>query len=582
VCQAATGGFTAPALAEVNASCAGTKCRTTTDGVAHAPGNQAKSRTACTAGRNGQCASSSRVGATVEGAQVSATCQATKGSTCRHAYSARSSAAASAPGAQARAKASCGAKGGSGRGWCATSAQAQAGALPDGASAYAAASCQGSKGSGCRRSSYAHAEASDSRSTPATYESWGGVWNAHGEGTCTTSGGAGAGGCGVEAHAAAGPGGYGFARCTGDCRRFVDASTGNHFTPTTPPIPRPVRVIVTKGGGNKDGADQRLGNKENEIGIGCGMMLGGVKCIGYNEEKADITDCTKGCKITGSKGEQVKRSAGASKATGTTPNKDRVEGSRSVQIVRYQYGYGGGYSGRGFARDGRTGSKFTTEGGFSTAKFSNSRGAPFRGKCVGNCGGPGSGGVLKGAANAKVVDHFSLDRGSFDFTARNAAGLGGHISIGRSGGTTGKGVIATGGLVALVCDGCDSATHRMPTRAGRGGVSTCQVSAAGSSCTGTGAPRNGGYDVQRITAGKNGAAEFVQFHRNADGSGGGAVAFTRGTGFAGGRTAPRDDGHVSWIRTRAKNGTGVAGMGLLYDEGDGYNHGQACTGECQG
>ena len=159
-CQAATGGFAARGVAEVTGSCAGTGCRTHTEGTARAtaPGgvNKASSRTDCTAGKNGECAASSRVGATTAGTEVSAACEGSKGSTCRYAFSASSNASSATGGHRATAEAGCGDSGGAGSGWCSTSAVAQA--TPG--SAMAAASCQGSSGSGCRYSYRAESHAS--------------------------------------------------------------------------------------------------------------------------------------------------------------------------------------------------------------------------------------------------------------------------------------------------------------------------------------------------------------------------------------------------------------------------------------
>ncbi|WP_343943656.1 DUF4781 domain-containing protein, partial [Pseudonocardia zijingensis] len=159
-CLSGSGGFTAEGIAEVTGMCAGTGCRTHTEGSARAaaPGgvNRATSVTDCTAGTNGQCAGSSRVGATEGGTQVSASCQSTKGSTCGYRFAASSKAKSAAGGNRATATATCGARGGAGSGWCGTSAVAKATADY----AMAGASCQGSANSGCRYSYRAESHAS--------------------------------------------------------------------------------------------------------------------------------------------------------------------------------------------------------------------------------------------------------------------------------------------------------------------------------------------------------------------------------------------------------------------------------------
>ncbi|MFC4948996.1 DUF4781 domain-containing protein, partial [Pseudonocardia sp. GCM10023141] len=161
-CQAGTGGYAGPDVAEVTAGCTGTACTTHTEGTASAAGvggngtNTATSRTDCTAGADGQCAGSGRVGASKDGTQVTAACAGTDGSTCTHSFSAKSEMASTTGGNTATASASCGAAGAAGSGWCGTNAVADTTA--DGAMASAA--CQGSAGSGCHYAYRAHSSAS--------------------------------------------------------------------------------------------------------------------------------------------------------------------------------------------------------------------------------------------------------------------------------------------------------------------------------------------------------------------------------------------------------------------------------------
>jgi hypothetical protein len=197
-CMAATGGFAAPNVTEVSASCAGTGCSTHTEGTAEAAAaaaggrgmNRASSSTDCTASANGQCAGASQVGATEAGAQVSATCQGSDGSTCRQSIAASSAAESRTTtrtgGNTATANAACGATGGSGSGWCATNAAAQT----SGEHAMAAASCQGSSGVGCSYSYRAHSAASARRAfgTSTGYGA-GGVGGGMVMTTATASGG---------------------------------------------------------------------------------------------------------------------------------------------------------------------------------------------------------------------------------------------------------------------------------------------------------------------------------------------------------------------------------------------------------
>ncbi|MGH8965585.1 MAG: hypothetical protein ACRDXB_09700, partial [Actinomycetes bacterium] len=256
----------------------------------------------------------------------------------------------------------------------------------------------------------------------------------------------------------------------------------------------------------------------------------------------------------------------------TTPGGTKrhyVDGKRGVEITRHERGHSARTHGGGYAQDGRTGSHATMKGGTSNVRFSTSKKAPFRISCTGGCGPSNL--VLKAGYNTKVIDHFTLDKGSFSFAARDGKGNPG------TGSFTGQGkFISAENDVLTLKRGSASLVTR--NKNGAGGYFKCQVSARGSGCTGAGAPVKGKRDVQSISAGKKGAAEFTQFLRNSDGSGGGAVAFTNGTGRADGKGAYRRH----WIKAGGDHG----GMLLLYDEGDGYNTGQACpTGKgrwCKG
>ena len=190
-CQAATGGFATNAVTEVTGSCAGTGCRTHTEGTAQAaaPGgiNKAASKTDCTAGANGTCSGVSQVGANEQGAQVAATCEGSKGATCKQSIAASSVVESTTGGNHATANASCADTSGAGSGWCATSAQAQTSADQ----AMAAAVCQGSGGSGCE-----YSFAASSKASSATAGN-----RAAANASCGSAGGAGTGWCATSATA---------------------------------------------------------------------------------------------------------------------------------------------------------------------------------------------------------------------------------------------------------------------------------------------------------------------------------------------------------------------------------------------
>jgi hypothetical protein len=167
--------------------------------------------------------------------------------------------------------------------------------------------------------------------------------------------------------------------------------------------------------------------------------------------------------------------------------------------------------------------------------------------------------------------------GRVNIVTRDRAGLGGSIALQGEGSirpVEGGGLICTGGACA--------GTHHMPTERGAGGVNVCSLTAAGS-CTGIGAPVGSGRttaaDLQlaSVPAGQGGSVYFVQYLRNADGTGGGAVSFVTGAGEAEGY-----DAYGNWVRA---DGAG-ARTALLYAESDGYHSGQACVagtdGSCTG
>ncbi|MEN3268152.1 MAG: mucin9, partial [Pseudonocardia sp.] len=211
-CESATNGFASDNAAEVAASCAGTGCRTAIQGEARHGGNSATTRSACTAGADGVCQGTVRVGATPTGTEVSASCVGSTGADCSYSYRAHSSASGTGPGTRARASATGSGSGRFGGGQAATTAAAVAGP----GSAQASASCTGSAGTRCSHSYSASAHASASSGSAYAAAS------ASGSGR----GGVGGGGVAVSAQAAAGLGtAQASASCSGaaNCRHSYSA-----------------------------------------------------------------------------------------------------------------------------------------------------------------------------------------------------------------------------------------------------------------------------------------------------------------------------------------------------------------------
>ncbi len=160
--------------------------------------------------------------------------------------------------------------------------------------------------------------------------------------------------------------------------------------------------------------------------------------------------------------------------------------------------------------------------------------------------------------------------GKISITTRDGNGLGGSITI------DGDGKVRAPGGVTLDCDNCIG-THYMPTKKGAGGINTCAIRPGGS-CTGEDEWTNGRSDTQRLAApslelpfaahDKPGGAddkpvaEFVQYLRGDDGSGGGAVVFINGDAEASGT-----DAYGNWVSTWGKGGRSalpVRGEGRLW------------------
>ncbi len=162
---------------------------------------------------------------------------------------------------------------------------------------------------------------------------------------------------------------------------------------------------------------------------------------------------------------------------------------------------------------------------------------------------------LLGTPRGGAVGHVRI-------VTRDADGYGGSLQI------NGVGTASTVEGAMLECENCFGIEH-LPVEPGKGGFAQCSIAVSGSGCTST-TPRRGTADpdVQRSWLYGRGRVDFVQYHRNADGSGGGAVAFVTGNGGASGIDAYGN--HVS------TNGDGGR-MALLYAEKDGYNSGQACV-----
>ncbi|WP_170308954.1 hypothetical protein [Pseudonocardia hierapolitana] len=222
-CQADVSASVGAGFVNVTAGCAGTGCQTHTAGNARAawPGghNTADARSDCTAGANGECASSVQVAANADYALAGAKCAGTPGSSCSHSWSVvASDHAAHASGSWARAAArdSGGGATGAGGGW--VYAQADAG---DG---YAIAGVGCSNQARCTKSYAAHIEFDISWGQQQTYEQDGGIWNARRLGDCAGSRGS---GCGLFRNG-------NNVQCTGDCSNFRQTVSNPRFTLLAP------------------------------------------------------------------------------------------------------------------------------------------------------------------------------------------------------------------------------------------------------------------------------------------------------------------------------------------------------------
>ncbi|WP_343963113.1 hypothetical protein, partial [Pseudonocardia alaniniphila] len=605
-----------PGFAQASASClgtAGTTCSHSYSAAVSASASAAGSSASASARGSGGggmggggVAVSARAVAGPGFAQASASCTGTPGTSCSHSYSATASASDSWKGphgshseAQAYAHGSGG--GGMGGGGVGVSAQAVAGP----GFAQASASCSGA--ANCTTSFSAEAEMHARAEDPER----GGYWEAWGHAKCV-GGGSSGGTCGARAEAVPGPngGGRGWCTGTGSC---VEHSGGNSF-----------EKYVQPGSGqpvDKNGKPipiEELGPDDRAVQIerdADGNVVWKIKPKG---EKVRGGTCPAPCKngvdesVEGGERVGYDPADGFSGSMPTDPGSDKRDsatGSDGVRLARDVQGNGGGWvRGSGSVTNGRTGEtvrytrRATSDNPLNTFRLSNPAGSPFTSTCNGGCvytGAklPGKAGVdhltVEGAWGeitgrdgngnpARITftgaGHFTSAEGDTFFgvggtgtadrveiLTRNASGLGGYIKV-----TNGYGTIRTAEGASLACWGCEGAEY-MPTRAGMGGLATCSISNAGDSCTATGAPWKGQSDVQRasIDIHAKGAVEFAQFLRNADGSGGGAVAFTSGDGFARGT-----DAYGDWIQTAGEGGR----MALLYSEADGYNRGQSCVG----
>ncbi|WP_433275595.1 DUF4781 domain-containing protein [Pseudonocardia xinjiangensis] len=294
-CESATNGFASDNVAEVAATCAGTGCRTAIQGEARYGGNSATARSACTAGADGVCQGTGRVGATPTGAEVTAACAGTAGADCAHRYSARSAASDRSSGSTATANARCGAAGGAGNGWCATSAVARTGT----GSALAAAACQGSTGSGCSFSYRAHSSAADTG--PGT--------RARASATGSGSGRFGGGQAATTAAAVAGPGS---AQASASCTGSAGTRCSHSYS---------ARAAAVAGGGAARASASGSG--------GGGMGGGGVAVTAQAQAGPGFVSASASC--TGSAGVSCRHSysASVSAAAGNGRSSARASASGS-------------------------------------------------------------------------------------------------------------------------------------------------------------------------------------------------------------------------------------------------------------
>ncbi|HEY2098500.1 MAG TPA: hypothetical protein VGH72_18665, partial [Pseudonocardia sp.] len=229
-CLVGTGGTASPDLAQVSYQCGGAGgCTGHSEGNARGGAASGNANSDCTAGKNGQCAGTTLVGASSDdSAMAGASCQGTEDAKCHYHFEGTASDSSRSGASWAKAYAHGSQDGEMGGGVVQVMAKTQASA----ADAQAQASCTGAKN--CTSPYSAHAEAHDRSTQMANAKQPdmpSGVWKANGSGTCS---GNGKGGCGVHAWAQAGPGGSGGAACTGDCSHFKEEQSGNGFTQTGP------------------------------------------------------------------------------------------------------------------------------------------------------------------------------------------------------------------------------------------------------------------------------------------------------------------------------------------------------------
>jgi hypothetical protein len=304
-CESATNGFASDHVAEVSAGCAGTSCRTSIQGEARYGANSATARSACTAGADGACLGTGRVGATPTGAEASASCAGSTGADCTYRYRAHSSAADSGPGSSARATATGSGSGGFGGGRAATTATAVAGA----GGAQASASCQGTGGTRCSHSYSARAAAS----------AGGGAARASASGS--GGGGMGGGGVAVTAQAQAGPG---FASASASCTGSAGVSCRHSYSAS---------VSASAGSGGSSARASASGSGGGGIGGG-GVAVTASAAAGPGWAQASAS-------CTGSPGARCSHSY---EATSSASARDPRTGSHAEA---YAHGSGGGGMGGG-------------------------------------------------------------------------------------------------------------------------------------------------------------------------------------------------------------------------------------------
>ncbi|MHA6620577.1 hypothetical protein [Pseudonocardia sp. DLS-67] len=568
-----------------------------------------------------------------EWAQSAASCQATEGTTCSYRYEATKSAAASdaATGSYATAHAHGSDSGTVGGGAVVVTASASA----QGNTAQATATCVGAPN--CSSSFYAEAHDSAEAFLPPTETEWGGIQSAHRMGACSGSNG-GCGVTAIAVPGMAGGGeSYCFGDCSRfvqdgstDFTPTV-APYGVQEDPTAQPgtdkngnpiPPMGEEVVVAEGKTvyehvpvrDYDGDLKPGATRPDAVGVE-------VRVEDHGQEQKRTCPTTQVCSAGGSgpragynpsapKGSQfevsVPVSPGSSQrhaATGETGARLGQDAAGNTQATTW--------GSAGSVTDGRTGVRLSyNQDAPNTLRIIDRPRLPFEGTIKGQVtdfrgpvvdlppaiaatapAGPRfdelttSGTWVKLSGNGAGQALISFDKGNFTsaegdilthgdgriaIATRDATGYNGSVTINGTGTFTS----AEGG--GLACWNCEQGVSYLPTEPGVGGVNTCRVSTGGSSCTGTGPAYNGGQDIQVATVehGKTGAAEFVQYMRNADGSGGGAAMFVSGAGHARGTEV-----NGGWIETLDK--PGKRGASLLYAvrdaDGTYYNRGQSCS-----